>query len=194
MKYLINFLQAEGTLEEVLKGGDEVILRSAVTNMTMGELRSAEEKNKFRVVSVWGHKTVTAHGAARIVMPAKVYEIIMEHSPQGEDTNLVITTASGGKVTHMAEELTKLGDSFGKKFAITPTLNRKAIATQVGRVCSEVEERQLSGQIHDTLSGCCQGKLPTPGNNGAGSIGLYLTLKRNHQQKRGGFSPNRRTD
>ena len=24
---LINFLQAEGTLEEVLKGGDEVILR-----------------------------------------------------------------------------------------------------------------------------------------------------------------------
>ena len=84
--------------------------------MTMGELRSAEEKNKFRVVSVWGHKTVTAHGAARIVMPAKVYEIIMEHSPQGEDTNLVFTTASGGKVTHMAEELTKLGDSFGKKF------------------------------------------------------------------------------
>ena len=105
--------------------------------MTMGELRSAEEKNKFRVVSVWGHKTVTAHGAARIVMPAKVYEIIMEHSPQGEDTNLVITTASGGKVTHMAEELTKLGDSFGKKFAVSFNLRVELVLVLI---CSHLQQ------------------------------------------------------
>ena len=70
-------------------------------------------------------------------MPAKVYEIIMEHSPQGEDTNLVFTTASGGKVTHMAEELTKLGDSFGKKFDLRVELVLVLICSHLQQTAAE---------------------------------------------------------
>ncbi len=89
--------------------------QGAVVNITMGELRSADNKNTFKVVSVWGHKTVTSHGSARIVMPVNIYKIINDQSPPGEDTNLVFTTAAGGKVTHIGAELTKLHGGLFRK-------------------------------------------------------------------------------
>ena len=40
--------------------------QGAVVNMTVSELKSAETKDEFKVVSVWEHMTATTHGAARI--------------------------------------------------------------------------------------------------------------------------------
>ncbi len=109
--------------------------QGAVVNMTMRELRSTENKNEFKVVSVWGHKTATSHGSARIVMPVNIYKIIIDQSPPGEDTNLVFTTAAEGKVTHIGAELTKLGDSFGKKFAVSVNLRVELLLSLATNCC-----------------------------------------------------------
>ncbi len=65
-----------------------------MVNMTMGELKIAETKEEFKVVSVWEHKTATAHGATRI---EKIYQLILDQSPgEVNNTDLVFRT---GKVT-----------------------------------------------------------------------------------------------
>lgn len=46
---------------------------------------------------------------------------------------------SGEKVTHIAHELEMLAEAFGKKFTVTPTLNRKKVATAVGLNGSEMD-------------------------------------------------------
>lgn len=43
----------------------------------------------------------------------------------------VFTTSTGEKVTHIAAELEKLGEHFGKKFSLTPTPVCKQIDTAV---------------------------------------------------------------
>ena len=53
-------------------------------------------------------------------------------------------TSTGEKVTHIGYELQKLSDAFGKKFTMTPTLNRKAVATAVGLTGSDADERNAS--------------------------------------------------
>ncbi len=63
---------------------------SPVANMTVRELKSAETKDKYKVVSVWDHKTATAHGSARIVMPERMYQLILGESP-GEETDLQLS-------------------------------------------------------------------------------------------------------
>lgn len=79
--------------------------------MTVNEVKGAWKHGTHWVISVWDHKTVTAHGPARIVM-------VLEEIGDKEGANLVFTTTSGTKVTHMAIELEKLGEAFGKKFQV----------------------------------------------------------------------------
>ena len=57
--------------------------QGAVVNMTMKEPKNAETKDEFKVVSVWDHKTATSHGAARIVMPKRIHQHILDQSPGG---------------------------------------------------------------------------------------------------------------
>ena len=54
--------------------------------------------------------------------------------------DLVFTTCTG-EVTHIAVELERLGELFGKKFSITPTSHRIAMATEVGKCCTESDVR-----------------------------------------------------
>lgn len=88
--------------------------------MTMGELDSAETKGDLKVVSVWNHKTAAAHGAARIIIPSQIFQLIKDQSPSpSEESQLVFQSEAGTKITHMGSELATLGDKFGKKFAVS---------------------------------------------------------------------------
>ncbi len=92
----------------------------AVSNMTMGEFYNAETKGDLKVVSVWNHKTANKHGSARIVIPQKIYQIIQDHFPSSsEESSLVFKTEAGTRITHIGTELSKLGETFGKKFAVS---------------------------------------------------------------------------
>ena len=56
-------------------------------------------------------------GAARIVMPEKIYQLVCDLSPgEVDDSDLVFQTVAGRKVTHLG---TKLGERFGEKFAVS---------------------------------------------------------------------------
>ena len=66
--------------------------------------------------------------------------------------DLVFTTNTGEKVQHIGVELERLAEFFGKKFAITPTLNRKQIATTVAKVGSEVDVRATASFMTHSLS------------------------------------------
>ena len=137
-------------------------------------------------------------GAARIVMPEKIYQLVCDLSPgEVDDSDLVFQTVAGRKVTHLG---TKLGESFGKKFAVSVvelTLVLQCITyiaihvTLLSLVClllqitpmhppkpkgnchesgQELQRcaRTAGGKIHDALRRCCQVELPTPGHNQAG--------------------------
>ncbi len=52
--------------------------------MTMGEFKSAETKEKLKVVSVWDHKTAAAHGSARIVIPERIISADLRPIIRGE--------------------------------------------------------------------------------------------------------------
>lgn len=60
-------------------------------------------------------------------------------------------TASGAKLTHVAIELERFSELFGKRFAVTPTNNRKAIATVVGLGSSEAEERRVANFMSHSI-------------------------------------------
>lgn len=120
-------------------------------NMTAGEARASRtltsKKSKdYRVMSVWNHKTVITHGAAQIACHIKVYQLLMEYIGDKKGADLVFTTSSGERVTHIGLELEKLGDVFGKKFIVTPTMNRKQIATTLSQTGSEADVR--GGAMH----------------------------------------------
>ena len=96
------------------------------------------------VISVWNHKTAAQHGAAKIVTPTWLYAII-KRFVEGKDTSdLAFTTSGGGKISHTGIELEQLSAAFGKKFAITPTENRKAIATEIAEIGTEAEIRKTA--------------------------------------------------
>ena len=78
------------------------------------------------VISVWQHKTTNSHGAAKLAVHVKVYQLLTRYCGEREGSDLVFITATGEKVTHMGYELEKFSEHFGKKFLVTPTLNRKA--------------------------------------------------------------------
>lgn len=68
---------------------------------------------------------------------------------QGAD--LVFTTSMGERVTHIANELEKLGEHFGKKFSITPTLARKQIATALSETGTEADVRSTAKYMTHSL-------------------------------------------
>jgi len=59
----------------------------------------------------------------------------------------VFTTCTGERVTQFVTELEKLGEHFGKKFAITPMMIRKQIATAVSQVGTEAYVRSTSKYV-----------------------------------------------
>ena len=67
----------------------------------------------------------------------------------GED--LVFTTVTGEKVTHIATELEKLGEHFGRKFSLTPTMVRKQIATAVCHTGTEADVRSTAKYMTHSL-------------------------------------------
>ncbi len=94
-----NFLQGaniKGVLspqQPCLQGDVGEASNSSVANMTVRELKSAETKDNYKVVSVWDHKTATAHGSARIVMPERMYQLILGESPGGDRSPALSPTA-----------------------------------------------------------------------------------------------------
>lgn len=94
---------------------------------------------------MWEHKTASSHGAARLAVHHKIYELLLKYVEEKEGADLVFTTTNGEKVTHYTVELDKLAETFGKKFSVTPTLNRKQMATVIG-------QRVMSGMLHLTCA------------------------------------------
>lgn len=105
--------------------------QGAVANMTAKEVLSAKQTRDFYVVLVWEHKTSDSHGSAKLAMSTRVYQLLRRYMEGKSGADLVFTTTTGEKTTHVGHELEKLGEAFGKKFSITPTLNRKQLATTV---------------------------------------------------------------
>jgi len=147
--------------------------------MTAREVMAAQKsKNNYMMVLVRDHKTTSTHGSAPIVMHMRVYQLLMRYSEPPYtpvhiipyhhigaiylmrylDTkagaDYVFTTRTGERITHIATELEKLGEHFGKKFAITPTLIRKQVARAVSQVGTEADVRSTarymthSSEIH----------------------------------------------
>ena len=66
--------------------------------------------------------------------------------------DLVFTTGTGEKVQHIGTELERLAEHFGKKFTITPTMNRKQIATAVAKSGSEADVRATASFMTHSLT------------------------------------------
>lgn len=125
--------------------------QGAVANMTVAEVQAATKSREYRVISVWEHKTTNSHGAAKLAIHIKVYQLLQRFIIEKEGSDLVFTTSNGEKVTHISVELDKLAEAFGKKFSITPTLNRKQIATVIGNRGTEAEERDAASHMSHSL-------------------------------------------
>lgn len=125
--------------------------QGAVANMTAGEVATASKNREYRVVSVWEHKTTNSHGSAKLAVHIKVYQLLQRYIGDRSGADLVFTS-NGEKVTHVGLELEKLGEAFGKKFSITPTLNRKIIATAVFQTGDEATERATACHMTHSLS------------------------------------------
>ena len=65
--------------------------------------------------------------------------------------SLVFTTSTGEKVTHIAAELEKLSEHFGMKFVVTPTMNRKQIATSVNQIGTDADVRATASYLTHSL-------------------------------------------
>ena len=61
-------------------------------------------------------------------------------------------TNAGERVHHVGHELEQLGLHFNKKFAITPTLNRKSIATQLAKTGTDKEIRAAASHMTHSVS------------------------------------------
>ena len=94
--------------------------------MTVTEVREAKVHKEYHVVSVWEHKTTNTHGAAKIAVNARGYSLLIRYTGEREGSDLVFLTKGGDKLTHIGYELEQLSQAFGKKFVITPTLNRSS--------------------------------------------------------------------
>ena len=94
-----------------------------VLNMTIAEVKRAAVITRgfttFYTISVWGHKTKTSFGSAKVVLPEWVFTHLKKYIDdfRGEymDEDLVFVTRSGEKISKLAGELEKLSSQFGKK-------------------------------------------------------------------------------
>jgi hypothetical protein len=115
--------------------------QGAVCNMTAGEVIEAKTVKEYRVISVWEHKTAMSHGSARIACHVRVYQVLVDYLGNKSGADLVFTTSSGERVTHITTELEKLSEHFSKKFSVTPTMNRKSVATALSKSATEADVR-----------------------------------------------------
>ena len=125
--------------------------QGAVANMTAEEVKAAAKSRDYRVIYVWDHKTKAAHGSARIAVHIKVYQLLVDYMAPKSGPDLVFTTNTGERVTHITLELERLGDFFGKKFSITPTTNRKQISTAVDKIGSDRDVRATASYLTHSL-------------------------------------------
>lgn len=63
-------------------------------------------------ISVWDHKTASSHGAARLAVHVKVYQLLKRYMGSKEGPDLVFTTTTGEKVTHVGLDLYSPGRIF----------------------------------------------------------------------------------
>ena len=76
-----------------------------------------------------------------IAIRMRVYQLLFRYMEPKTGADLVFTTEGGEKVTHVAIELEKLGERFGK---------RKQIATSVGQTGTDADVRAI-GKLPSTL-------------------------------------------
>lgn len=119
--------------------------------MTAGEVLTAKPSKGYRVINVWEHKTSGSHGSAKMACRIRVYQVLIEYMGTKTGADLVFTTAAGGRVTHISTELERLSETFGKKFTVTPTMNRKQLATAVGQSGSEADVRRTAMHMTHSL-------------------------------------------
>lgn len=125
--------------------------QGAVANMTAGEVKAATKSKEYLVVLVWDHKTASS-GPAKVAVHRRVHQLLLEYMGEKKPEDLVFTTTNTSeKVTHISLELDKLGDHFGKKFATSPTLHRKQMATVVGHMGDEALEKEAAIQMTHSL-------------------------------------------
>ena len=120
----------------------------AVMNMTIGEVRAAEAVNRcsttFFRIRVWEHKTTASFGSAAIVVPLGIYTMLKSYIEcvrrEGEDEDLVFLTNNGNPLTKAGHELENLASSLKEELPLTPSLNRKILATTAA---ANLEDDQL---------------------------------------------------
>ncbi len=123
----------------------------SVVNMTAEEALSAVKSRDYRVIYVWEHKTNSSFGSARLAVLARVHQLLIEYLGTKSGSVYAFTTSSGERVKHLGQELEKLGEYFGQKFLLSPTLNRKFIATAVSEKGSECDVRGAATHMTHSL-------------------------------------------
>ena len=92
--------------------------------MTIGEAKNAKDFvrgfNRFKTISVWQHKTAAQFGSAKVVLPYKVYELLLKYMekyrPEATDEDLIfVSPATGERIQRVAGVLEQLSAHFGKK-------------------------------------------------------------------------------
>ena len=61
-------------------------------------------------------------------------------------------TNAGERVRHVGHEVEQLGLHFNKKFTVTPTLNRKQIATQIAKTGTDKDVRAAATHMTHSIA------------------------------------------
>jgi hypothetical protein len=80
-----------------------------------------------------------------------VYQLHCRFLGSKTGADLVFTTGNGEKVTHVGVELEKLSEFFGKKFTVTPTMNRKQMASSVNQSGTDADVRATASYMSHSL-------------------------------------------
>ena len=120
----------------------------AVMNMTIGEVQAAEAVHRcsttFYRIRVWEHKTTASFGSAGIIVPSGIYSMLRSYiecvRQEGEDEDPVFLTNNGNPLSKAGNELENLARSLNEEVPLTPSLNRKILATTAA---ANLEDDQL---------------------------------------------------
>ena len=130
--------------------------------MTIGQVKSAESVHKreesFYRIRCWEHKTTQSFGSANVVVPFQIFAMLLSYvdsvRAEATDDDLVFLSSSGKPIAKAGSELQHLAKALGEDdIALTPSINRKIIATQAAASLEDDKMRRVATHMtHDVTT------------------------------------------
>ena len=126
--------------------------------MTIKQVHSAEAihraRETFYRIRVWEHKTTQSFGSASIIVPLRMFSMLssyIENTRDGaEEEDLVFVSSYGKPIAKAGDELKHLAQAFGEEIPLTPTMNRKILATKAAAKLEDEDMRKVATHMtHD---------------------------------------------